>query len=56
MFIVGEKDDKDIISLNKKAFKQLKNTKTKDFIIIPKAGHLFDEEPDIIEKVAEISI
>ena len=44
LFIVGEKNDKDIISLNKKAFKQLKNTKNKDFTVIPKAGHLFDEE------------
>jgi|SRR4051812_44490465 putative phosphoribosyl transferase len=56
LFIVGEKDDKDIISLNKKAFKQLKNTKkNKDFAVIPKAGHLFDEEPDMIEKIADIS-
>ena len=55
LFIVGEKDDKEIISLNKKAFKQLKNTKNKDFIIIPKAGHLFDEKEGLIEKVAEVS-
>jgi len=34
----------------------LKNAKSKDFITIPKAGHLFDEDPDIMEKVAEISI
>jgi dienelactone hydrolase len=54
LFIVGEKDDKEIISLNKKAFKQLKNAKSKDFIIIPKASHLFDE-PGTIEKIAEIS-
>jgi|1186.fasta_scaffold343773_1 putative phosphoribosyl transferase len=51
LFIVGEKD---IISLNKKAFKHLKNAKKKDFVIIPNAGHLFDEA-DTIEKVAEIS-
>jgi len=56
LFIIGEKDDKEIISVNKKAFKQLKNAKSKDFITIPKAGHLFDEDPDIMEKVAEISI
>jgi putative phosphoribosyl transferase len=56
LFIVGEKDDKEIISLNKKAFKQLKNAKHKDFVIIPKAGHLFDEEPGMLEKVAEISL
>jgi pimeloyl-ACP methyl ester carboxylesterase len=56
LFIIGEKDDKEIISVNKKAFKQLKNAKSKDFITIPKAGHLFDEDPNIMEKVAEISI
>jgi putative phosphoribosyl transferase len=56
LFIVGEKDDKDIISLNKKAFKQLKNAKHKDFVLVPKAGHLFDEEPDLMAKVAEVSI
>jgi len=56
LFIIGEKDDKETISVNKKAFKQLKNAKSKDFITIPKAGHLFDEDPDIMEKVAEISI
>ena len=39
LFIIGEKDDKDIISLNKKAFKKLKNATSKDFISIPKAGH-----------------
>jgi putative phosphoribosyl transferase len=55
LFIIGEKDDKEIISVNKKAFKQLKNAKSKDFITIPKAGHLF-EDPYIMEKVAEISI
>ena len=56
LFIIGEKDDKKIISLNKKAFKQLKNVKNKDFVIIPKAGHLFDEELGLIEKVAEVSV
>jgi putative phosphoribosyl transferase len=55
LLIVGEKDSKEMISLNKKALKQLKNAKHKDFITIPKAGHLFDEEPGLIEKVAEIS-
>ena len=36
LFIIGEKDDKEIISLNKKVFKQLKNTMHKDFVVIPK--------------------
>ena len=44
-----------ISSLNKKVFKQLKNTKHKDCVIIPKVGHLFNEEEGLIEKVAEIS-
>lgn len=56
LFIIGEKDDKEIILVNKKAFKQMKNVKSKDFITIPKASHLFDENPDIMEKVAEISM
>jgi hypothetical protein len=49
--IVGEKESKDIVSLNKKALKQLKNAKYKDLVLIPKAGHLFDDEEDsIIER------
>src|SRR6476659_933412 len=56
LFIVGEKDDKEIISLNKEAFKQLKNVKSKDLVVIPDAGHLFDEEPGLMEKVAEVSM
>ena len=40
-----------MISLNKKALQQLKNTKHKDLMIIPKADHLFDEEEGIMEKV-----
>jgi putative phosphoribosyl transferase len=55
LFIIGEKDDKEIISLNKKALKKIKNAKTKYFIVIPKAGHLFDEEEGSMEKVAEIA-
>ena len=56
LFIIGEKDDKEIITLNKKALKQLKKAKTKDLVIVPKAGHLFDEEPRLMEKVADISL
>ena len=40
-----------MISLNKKALQQLKSTKHKDLVIVPKAGHLFDEEEGIMEKV-----
>jgi putative phosphoribosyl transferase len=54
LLIVGEKDSKEIISLNKKALKQLKNASDKDLIMISQAGHLF-EEPGTIEKVADIS-
>lgn len=55
LLIVGAKDSKEVISLNKKALKQLKNTKYKDLVIVPKAGHLFDEDDNIIEKVADIT-
>jgi putative phosphoribosyl transferase len=55
LLIVGEKDSKEIITLNKKALKQLKNAKTKDLVIVPKAGHLFDEDEGSMEKVAEIA-
>jgi alpha/beta superfamily hydrolase len=56
LLIVEEKESKDIVSLNKKVLKQLKNAKYKNLVLIPKAGHLFDDEEDsIIEKVAEIS-
>ena len=40
---------------NKKALKQLKNAKNKDLVMIPNAGHLFDEEEGVIEKVATIA-
>jgi putative phosphoribosyl transferase len=55
LLIVGEKDSKEIITLNKKALKQLKNAKTKDLVIVPKADHLFDEDEGSMEKVAEIA-
>ncbi len=54
LLIVGEKDSKEIISLNKKTLKQLKNASDKDLIMISQAGHLF-EEPGTIEKVANIT-
>ncbi len=56
MLIVGTKDSKEVIELNKKALKQLKNAKSKELVMIENAGHLFDEEPKIFEKVADIAV
>ena len=55
MLIVGANDSKEMMELNKKALKQLKNAKNKDLVMIPNAGHLFDEEEGVIEKVATIA-
>ena len=55
LLIVGAKDSKEIISLNKNALKQLKNAKNKELIVIPNAGHLFDEEEGLMEKVTDIT-
>jgi putative phosphoribosyl transferase len=55
MFIVGDKDSKVVIDLNKKAFKELRNAKEKKLAIIPDAGHLF-EEPGCIEEVGRLSV
>jgi putative phosphoribosyl transferase len=55
LLIVGAKDSKDIISFNKKSLKQLKNAKNKELIVIPNAGHLFDEDESLMEKVADIT-
>jgi dienelactone hydrolase len=54
MLIVGAKDSKDMMDLTKKAFKQLKNAKSKDLVIVPDAGHLFDEF-GAIERVANVA-
>ena len=55
LLIVGSKDSKAVIELNKKALKQFRNVKAKELIMIPNAGHLF-EEANAIEKVADFSI
>ncbi len=55
LLIVGEKDSKAVIDLNKKVLKQLKNTKSKELVMIPNAGHLFDEE-GTIEQTANITV
>jgi pimeloyl-ACP methyl ester carboxylesterase len=54
LLIVGEKDSKAVIDLNKKAFKQLKNVESKELAMIPNAGHLFEEE-NTKEQIADIT-
>jgi dienelactone hydrolase len=56
LLIVGAKDSKDIIELNKQALEQLTSSKSKDLVIVPEAGHLFDNNENIIEEVADITI
>lgn len=55
LLLVGDKDYKQMIDLNKKALKQLKNAKSKELILIPGAGHLF-EEAGAIQHVSEIAV
>jgi pimeloyl-ACP methyl ester carboxylesterase len=56
LLIVGARDSKEMISLNKKALQHLKNAKDKDLVIVPKAGHLYNEEEEgTMEKVAHMS-
>jgi putative phosphoribosyl transferase len=43
LLIVGDKDSKAVIDLNKKALKELRNAKEKKLVMIPGAGHLFEE-------------
>jgi len=38
--MVGEKDSKVVIDLNKKVLNQLKNVKSKELVMMPDAGHL----------------
>ncbi|HEU5120331.1 MAG TPA: alpha/beta hydrolase [Candidatus Nitrosocosmicus sp.] len=54
LLIVGEKDSKQVVELNRKIFKQMKNSRYKEFVVIPHAGHLF-EEANTIEHVANVS-
>ena len=55
LLIMGDKDSKDLINLNRKALMELRNAKDKTLIIIPGGGHLF-EEPGTIEKVGRYSV
>jgi len=43
LLIVGAKDSKLMIDINRMALNQLKNAKHKDLVMISDAGHLFDE-------------
>jgi putative phosphoribosyl transferase len=54
LLIVGSKDDKVIIDINKKALKQLVNSKEKGIMMVSGAGHLFEEEGSI-EKVVNLT-
>lgn len=54
LFLVGSKDNPQVIALNQKAFQQLKNVKEKRLVIIQGAGHLF-EEPGTLEESAKHS-
>jgi dienelactone hydrolase len=55
LLIVGEKDSKETIELNKQALQQLTSSKSKDLVIVPEASHLFDNNENIIEEVANIT-
>ncbi|CAN5636887.1 dienelactone hydrolase family protein [soil metagenome] len=55
LLIVGAKDSKAVIDLNKKVLNQLKNTKSKELAVIYDAGHLF-EETGTIEQVADVTV
>lgn len=52
LFLVGSKDNLQVIELNQKALQQLKNAKKKRLVMIPGAGHLF-EEPGTLEEAAK---
>jgi putative phosphoribosyl transferase len=52
LLIVGSKDSKTVIELNKKVLRELKNADFKQLILIPDAGHLF-EENGAIEEVSK---
>ncbi len=55
LLIVGEKDSKETIELNRIALQQPTNSRSKDLMIIPEASHLFDNNEGMIEEVANIT-
>lgn len=52
LFLLGSKDNPQVIALNQKALQQLKNAKEKRLVMVPGAGHLF-EEPGTLEEAAK---
>ena len=52
LLMVGSKDNPQVISWNQKSLQQLKNAKEKRLVMIPGAGHLF-EEPGTLEEAAK---
>ncbi len=52
LFLVGSKVNPQVIALNQKAIQQLKNAKEKRLIMVPGAGHLF-EESGTLEEAAQ---
>jgi putative phosphoribosyl transferase len=54
LLIVGGSDDAAVLRINKIALKELKNAKDRELVVIPGAGHLF-EEPGKMEEVAKIA-
>jgi dienelactone hydrolase len=53
LLIVGAEDDV-VINLNRAAFEELRQAKTKELVLIPTATHLF-EEPGTLEQVASLA-
>ena len=51
LFLVGSRDNPQVITLNQKALKELKSAKEKRLVMIQGAGHLF-EEPGTLEEAA----
>ena len=54
LFLVGSQDNNQVIALNQKAMEQLKNVEEKRLVMVPGAGHLF-EEPGTLEETARHS-
>lgn len=53
LLIVGG-NDTPVIALNRAALKQMSHAEAKELVVIPEAGHLF-EEPDKMEEVSKIA-
>jgi putative phosphoribosyl transferase len=54
LFIVGGKDNL-VVTFNKKAINEIKNTDSKDLSVIPKASHFFEEQGKM-EQVSKIAL